>query len=169
MKKYLKLFVLAAVFMLCSLFFINERGDIKTLEMDVNEGYHDYEMHKENYKLTTGRITVTSEQSIKDKDNLTKFVIGEYPCTCIIEFETEDGKKITDKFFPFDTKNDSIGKSVQIAYYVRTDINNGVVAARTEYIPDRKHLSTNMIWIVVFMSASAGVFGYTVFRILRTD
>ena len=166
MKNNLKFIILFIGFMLCTIFFINQRIDIKSLETDANESYSDYEAHKSDYTLTTGRITEImepmSEHSLSE-DPL-KWTGGTLPWMCYIEFETKDGNIVNDYSFLSDTKNDSIGKTVEIAYYLRTDIKNGIVATRTEYIPYSKHLFRNMIKIIVSGTASIAVLAFMVIK-----
>jgi hypothetical protein len=166
MKNNLKFIILFIGFILCTFFFINQRTDIKSLEKDSNDTYFDYESHKSNYTLTTGRITKImepmSEHSLEE-DPL-KWTGGTLPWMCYIEFETKDGNIVNDFPFLFDTKNDSLGNTVEIAYYLRTDIKNGIVATRTEYIPYRKHLFRNVIWIIVFGTASIAVLAFMVIK-----
>lgn len=166
MKKYLKFVALFAVILLGGLFLVNQRVDIKTLEEINNENYFEYKQHKEKYTVTTGIITdivePMGEHSIEEDPG--KIRGGVLPWTCFIEFETEDGRKINDQLFLSDAKNDSIGKTVEVAYYMRTDLKNAVVATRTEYISDSIHLRRNMICIVVLITAGLAGLVFILFR-----
>lgn len=169
MKKYLRFIVLFIVLVLCDSFFISQRNDFKSIEKDNNETYLDYIENKGEYTITKGEITSIikprSERSLEEDPN--KWLGGTLSWLCMIEFETNDGRKVTDNFFPADTDNDYVGKTVEIAYYIRPDLGEAVVATRTEYIPDIIPLKRNMICIVIFTVASIAILAFTIIKLLR--
>lgn len=143
--------LLLAGLAVCEWFTVKSRDDIIFLEEGANEGYTEYAGHKEEYTITKGTVTsiYNSKQSAEGLDKL----LQTNEDMCFIEFTTSDGVTISDHFFPCDTDNDTVGRTVDIAYKLTPMVKkNHVDAARTEYIKSTKQLRRN-----TYMTAGFGI------------
>lgn len=170
MKKYFCYMSLMVVFLLCTIFLTRQREDIKTMDEDQNEIYFEYENSAKNFSVTKGEITRIIDPHSSEREEGEYAVIGgNSSWLCYIEFETEEGKKITNRFFPADTDNDYVGRTVDIAYYVRPESGVSVASTRTEYIPSIKQLRTNIILIVASLAAFAASFVLFIIKIRKSE
>ena len=141
------------------------RKDILTMEGFNNEAYTDYSAHKNDYTKTKGTITAIYDPS--DREGLDRLNgTSEYLCT--IEFETNDGNKVTDKYFPCDTDNDKVGGEAEIAYKLTPMVRGSHVdAARTEYVKSVKQLRKNTIIGAGFGIGIAAALGGLIISVKR--
>ena len=164
MKKYMKFIILMLALIFCDVFLITHRSDIKSLETDHNLGYFEYERNRSGYTVTEGKITKILEPSsehsiIEDPAKLWKDTLS---WCCYVEFETSDGRVLTDEIFPADYYNDRVGDTVGIAYYHDPEISRIIRATRTEYVSDSsKAMRGNLIRIiavsVLILAVPAGI------------
>ncbi len=169
MKKYFRYIAMFVIFIIGLVFMVNQRENIKSLDEDSNEIYLEYDKNRDDFNVTEGKITrIIDPHSSEREEGERAVLFGTSSWLCYIEFETEDGQKITNRFFPADTDNDYIGRRVDIAYNYYSDFGT-VYSTRTEYISSVKNLRSNLILIIVFAAGCASVLVMVILKVRRSS